>query len=92
VKHLILALLAATFSLSALAGGPPTSVTEQQSTAVNSSRSNIKNNIEIVNPTKEQVATCNAKKDAKEKKACQQKYGIAVSDPGTPSTKTSSKK
>jgi hypothetical protein len=72
MKYLILALLAAAFSLSV-----------SGATNLNSSRSNA---------TKEQVAECNAKKDPKEKKACQQKYGIAVSDEGTPSDKNPPKK
>jgi hypothetical protein len=74
MKQLLLALVAATFALSVSAGKP----TKEQFDAGAAERGK---------PSKEQIAECNAKKDAKEKKACEQRFGIAVSDPGTPSDK-----
>jgi hypothetical protein len=83
VKHLILAIVAATLSLSAAA----------ESTNLNSSKSNVVDQTSVRGkPTKEQIAECNASKDAKEKKACQQQFGIAVSDPGVPNDKKSTTK
>ncbi len=76
MKQLLLALLAATFALSVSAGKP----TKEQFDASVAERGK---------PSKEQIAECNAKKSEKEKKACEQQFGIAVSDPGTPSDKTS---
>jgi hypothetical protein len=73
VKRLVLALLSATLSLSVSAA----------SINLNSSRSNAAE--ERGKPTKEQMTQCNAKQSPSEKRACQQQFGIAVSDPGTPS-------
>jgi hypothetical protein len=73
VKRLVLALLATTLSLSVSAA----------SINLNSSRSNAAE--ERGKPTKEQMAQCNAKQSPSEKRACQQQFGIAVSDPGAPS-------
>jgi hypothetical protein len=92
VKHLILGLLAATLSLSVSATNnlnlSKSNVDDtERASKINTSKSNRRDGVKDHggNATKEQIAQCNAKKSTSEKRVCQQQFGIAVSDPGTPS-------